>query len=303
MLMIVPMTMYLRAEIVLGPTAMPPSADLVESVLIQGKVDGALLAPAVIDQLCLEPDGLSALRGLDYIHYVGAPLCLDSDLGLAPHVRVIPSIGSTKCGGYFTKIRDDTAVDWDYVEFQPHIGAELEPRMNGLHELVFIRRPDAPMHQIFLIYPNRNHWETNNLWIEHPEQKGLWKIVGRADDYGYLAHGEGLYASTLEPELNRHEAVQAALIGGHGKPRPVVLIELRPSVQGKAEMEWSDMLKSLQPFMDRANARCHPAVRLSPDTVIFVKREKPLIQTMKGSVARMQSLKLYEAEIDDISQQ
>ena len=297
MLMVLSMSAFLRTTVVLGPVAGPPSPDAVKSVLENGHVDGAFLVPAVIDALCLDAAGLAALRNLEYIHYVGAPLNVDTGTKLTPYVRVIPSIGSTEAGGYFTKT-PPTTNDWDYVEFQPHAGAEFEPRLDHLHELVFVRKQNAPMQQIFHVYPNKNRHETNDLWVEHPERKGLWKIVGRADDYVYLAHGEGLHASTLEPMIERHELVQAALIGGHGQPAPVLLLELVPNAQSAGEKERSALLRSLQPFLHKVNSQCHSAVQLSLDAVIFVKKEKPLARTMKGSVARVQSLKLYAAEIE-----
>lgn len=48
------------------------------------------------------------------------------------------------------------------------------------------------------------------VWIERPDRKGHWKSVGRKDDYVCFAHGEGLQASTLEPEIERYELVKSA---------------------------------------------------------------------------------------------
>lgn len=93
------------------------------------------------------------------------------------------------------------------------------------------------MQQIFLLYPELDRFETNDLWIEHPTRKGLWRIVGRIDDYVCLAHGDSLYASTLEKEIEQHELVKAALIGGHGRPKPMVLLELLSETQGERTHE------------------------------------------------------------------
>ena len=214
---------------------------------------------------------------------------------LASYVRLIPSIGSTEVGGYFLKLREDKQ-DWDYVAFNSHAGAEFEPRPGGeLHELVFVRRhEDAAMQQIFFLYPDLDRFETNDLWMEHPSRKGLWKIVGRTDDYVYLAHGDGLYAATVEKEIEKHGLVQVALVGGHGRLNPILLID---AVDGSNH---EDLRQSLLPYLANANSLCHASVHISPELILFTKPEKPLMRTLKGSVARLPNLKIYQEEIDNL---
>ena len=298
--MITSMSAFIRTVVVLGPSTLPPTPDVVRDIIKYGHPNGALLPPALIDQLCLDPSGLSALRSLDYIHYCGAPLGISTGAQLIPYVRVSPSIGSTEAGGYFVELRE-SAKDWEYISFQPFAGARFERRLDNLYELVFVRRPEyAAMQQVFMAHPDESRYETNDLWVEHSERKGLWKIVGRTDDYVYLAHGEGLHASTLEPEIERDQLVKAALIGGHSRPKPVLLIELVPDAQTKAESEAGRraLLESLQPYLDKVNAQCHPSVQLSQELIIFAKTNKPFERTAKGSVARVQSLQLYEDDIE-----
>ena len=299
MLMLTSMSVFLRTVVVLGPVHLPPSPSIVQQVLQYGRVDGALLPPALIDSLCLGQSGLSALRSLSYIHYCGAPLGTNNGNKLSSHVQLAPSIGTTEAGGYLTKL-SPTSDHWDYVSFHPAMGATFEKQLDNMHELVLNRYEKfSDIQQIFQVYPHLTQFKTNDLWVEHPIMKGMWKIVGRADDYVYLAHGEGLHASTLEPEIEKHDLVQSALIGGHGQPQPVLLIELVPSEQAQASTEAyrKILLEELRPVLGRVNARCHPSVQLSTDHVLFTGERKPFIRTAKGSVARMQSLNLYEDEI------
>ncbi|MCJ1377286.1 hypothetical protein MMC17_000378 [Xylographa soralifera] len=158
------------------------------------------------------------------------------------------------------------------------------------------------MQQVFLLYPERDRFETKDLWVEHPTRKGLWKIVGRANDYIYLAHGDGLHASTLEPEFERHELVQAALIVGHGRLKPMLLIELVSGSIGEAQTEKGReaLLLSLRLYLDKVNAQCHAAVQVAPELILFAQQDKAFVRTMKGSVARMQSLELYSEAIEDM---
>ncbi|PQE08772.1 AMP-binding enzyme protein [Rutstroemia sp. NJR-2017a BVV2] len=297
MLMFLSMTTFVHAVVVLGPPSLPSPETLID-ILKFGRLDGALLVPSAIDTLCRDPSGLAALKSLQYIHYVGAPLGVNSGKKLASDVRVIPSIGSTEVGGYFTKLRHDTE-DWDYVEFNKNVGAEFEPRPGNLHELVFVRKSEwAAMQQIFFLYPDRDRFETNDLWMEHPTRKGLWKIVGRTDDYIPLSHGDGLYASTVEQEIERHDLVQAALVGGHGKPKPMLLIEIVPGKHDEGLRE--EFIQSLLPYLEKVNAQCHKSVQLSPELVLLAQPEKPFVRTLKGSVARLPSLSLYEQETEGI---
>lgn len=290
MLMSLAMTSFVHMVSVIGPPS-PPTPDLLVEIFRHGKIDGALLVPALIDALCILPEGLQSLRQLKFIHYAGAPLSAKSGDLLSSYTQVIPCVGSTEAGGYFTTIHDKKDA-WDYLSFQKHSGAELHHRMDALHELVFVRRPECAMQQIFSVYPDRDTFETNDLWIEHPKYEGLWKIIGRSDDYVYLSHGDGLHASLLEPEIIAHPSVKAAIIGGHGRPAPVILVELVPDTE-----EGPALVDSLQPYIEKANKQCHDCVKLSSERLIFAKKDKPFMWTVKGSVARLQTLAVYEKDI------
>lgn len=286
----------LNTVAVIGPSRFPSPEDMVQ-ILDKGETDGILVPPAIIDAMCRMPSGLNALRRLKYVSYAGAPLSAKSADLLTPYTRVAPSIGSTEGGGYFTKIAPNKDVPYDYVAFHDLAGAVFEHRYNDLHELVFVRQADPSIQQIFLVYPDRDRYETKDLWMEHPTQKGYWKIVGRTDDYVYLSHRDGLHASLLEPEIEAHPAVRAALIGGYGRPAPVLIVQLYKEYESS---ERGEMVDSLRPYIDNVNLRCHDCVKLSPGRVIFATKEKPFVQTVKGSVARGSTLAVYEDEIEGL---
>ncbi|KAJ6023984.1 hypothetical protein N7540_004781 [Penicillium herquei] len=292
MLLMLSMTTLVHMRAVIGPAG-PPTPEAVAQVIKYGRVEGALLPPVLIDALCLSSDGLEALKGLKVIHYAGAPLSEKSGKLLAPHVQLVPSVGSTECGGYFTVIHGKPDK-WDYLAFQKHAGAKFELRANNMHELVFVRDPSCEMQQIFRVYPDRDRFETNDLWLEHPTEKGLWKIIGRVDDYVCFSHGDGMHASLLEPEITAHPNVKNALIGGNGKPAPVLLIEF---VEDSENESRETLLEGLRSYIEKLNAQCHQSVRVSLDKVVIASKQKPFLTTGKGSVARLQTLRLYEDEI------
>lgn len=287
------MTTFLHMTAVIGPSQ-PPSPETIADVLRYGSVEGALLPPALIDGLCLSPAGLQALRDLKYIHYAGAPLSAKSGNLLIPYVHVVPCIGSTEAGGYFTIIHNIPDA-WDYVSFQKHAGAIFEKRLGNLHELVFVRDPNCAMQQIFSVYPDHDRFETKDLWVEHPTHKGLWKIIGRSDDYVCFSHGDGLHASLLEPEITAHPHVKNALIGGNGRPGPVLLVELVESIDNVGDRK--ALIEGLRPYVEKVNSQCHESVQISLERIVIASKENPFITTTKGSVARLQTLNLYEDEI------
>lgn len=98
----------------------------------------------------------------------------------------------------------------------------------------------------------------------------------------------------LEPEIEAHPAVKTALIGGHSRPRPVLIVDL---YEEHDDSDRKQMVDSLRPYIEKVNTRCHDSVKLSPERVIFASKEKPFFQTVKGSVARVQTLALYEDDI------
>lgn len=171
----------------------------------------------------------------------------------------------------------------------------MEHRFDELHELIFVRQPGSFEQQVFQVYPDRDRHETSDLWKEHPEHKGLWKIIGRSDDAVSLSHGDVIYAADLESIFQGHSDVKTALIGGTGYPRPMLLVELFPNV--KLNDDTTKIIDSLRPYVDRVNSRCSEFVKLSHDRILLTSQEKPVIRTAKGSVARLPTMKMYPEEI------
>ncbi|KAL3458988.1 AMP-binding enzyme [Aspergillus heterothallicus] len=299
MMLIMATTTYVNMTAVLGPPT-PPTPENILATFTNTIVTAALLPPIHIDALCRSESGLAALRKLKFLMFAGAPLSAHSANLLTPHLPVICGVGSTECGGYFATMHEHEDA-WDYLSFTKQAGARMEPRTSdGLHELVFVREEgantdndDEELAQVFLVYPSLTRFETKDLWRQHPVHKDLWKIVGRTDDYVVMSHGDGLHASSLEPEIEAHPAVKSALIGGHGKAKPVLVVELVPEVP-REEFD----VESLRPFVDRMNALCHEVVRLDMDRIIVGSEDRPFKRTIKGSAVRMQSLEMYKEEID-----
>ncbi|KAL3443935.1 hypothetical protein BJX65DRAFT_311412 [Aspergillus insuetus] len=293
MLLSIGMTTYLNMTAVIGPPG-PPTPDIIRDTIRYGRAEAALLPPALIDACCLSPRALEAIRGLKYLLYSGATLSAKSAQLIIPHTKLVSGVGTTEAGGYWTTVPKKRDA-WEYLGFPKHLGVTFEHRMDDLYELVWVRDDSLPFQQIFKVYPDLDRFETKDLWGEHPVHKGLWKIIGRLDDYVYLSHGDGLHASSLEPEITAHPSVKSAVIGGHGRPAPVLLVELNPGTE--YEDNHQALVESLEPYIQKVNERVHECVRLSPERVIVATKEKAFVTTVKDSIARLQTLALYEDEI------
>ncbi|TGO53024.1 hypothetical protein BCON_0131g00230 [Botryotinia convoluta] len=182
-----------------------------------GRADGTVLVSATIDTLCRDPSSFAALKSLEYVQYVGTTLGVEGGKKLNLFVKLLPCIGGTEVGGYCTNFKTTART-----------GTTLS----------LARVPE----------PNLSHVPIKALWLEDPTRKGLFRIVGRMDDYIPLAYGEGLYASTMQQEIERHELVQKTLIGGHGQQDPVLLIETIPGVYD--EGFHAGLMQSLLPYLE-----------------------------------------------------
>lgn len=290
-------TVFLNTVLVTGPTG-PATAASVAKILELGKVDGVILPPSLIEDLCRDPIGLARLRRVKYVYFAGAPLSTSAAEQLSDHVKIQSAMGTTEAGAYFLQIRDDN--DWNYYSFRPDMGVELEQRTEELYELVFHRRPELERwQQLFHVYPDMYQFATKDLFAKHPFKSNLWRYVGRMDDMIILSHGEDLYANGMEAEIEKHPDIKAAFIGGDRRPRPFLIVELfNGTVSGQSEKdEWLDRI---WPTVEKTNERCSEYVKLSRNLIAFTDPTKPLVQTAKGTISRRQSLELYAKEIEEL---
>lgn len=296
------MTVALQFPVFLGSVAVigPPSAgptkpSVAEEVIRRGKVQGVMLPPALIDGLCQSDSGLECLRRLDCVYFAGAPLSRRTADKLLGHVPVKPAMGSTEAGAYFLRITGED--DWEYYSFRTGMGIELQHRADGLYEAVFVRSPDLQRwQQVFQVYPDLQTFPTNDLFTQHPSKPGSWKYVGRMDDMIPFSHGENLYVTDIESEITAASSdILAVLIGGQGRPKPYLLVEWKED--GSDE---GTRYEQLQPVLDDINKRLSDLAKLSMKLTLFTRPSKPLVRTIKGSISRRETEKLYQAEIEQL---
>ena len=101
----------------------------------------------------------------------------------------------------------------------------------------------------------------------------------------------------VEEQIQAHPFINATIIGGDGRPRPLLLLELTQSEDHCYETS-EDRIAVLWPHVEKCQSNWSDSVRLSRDRVVLTSPEKQLVKTAKGSIARKASFKLYQDEIE-----
>ena len=294
------MTVLLDSVVVMGPAHQPATAAIVDQVTTLGDVTSVILPPSILDDLCHEPSMLEHLRNLKYVHYAGAPLNKDTGDKISQHVKLLSALGSTEAGPYFASVHDGS--DWNYHKFCPSIGLDFEYRTNDMYEAVFHRKEGLERwQQVFMVYPHLNRFPTNDLIVRHPTKPDLWAFAGRTDDLVTLSHGNSLPASHMENIIAKHPNVRAAIIGGHGRARPFLILDVvRDKSAANILRKYGDVVDDVWTVVSEANKDCIDIVRLTRELTILAKPAKPFVWTAKGTVMRRATVELYQDEVSSL---
>ena len=294
------MPVLLNMVVVLGPANQPATAELVDQILKLGKVTGMILPPSLLEDLCRNPNMLKQVQNLKYVHYVGAPLNKSIGDLISRHVKLVSALGSTETGPYFVKIHGNS--EWNYHHFCPSIGLTFEPRSHDLYEAVFCRKDGLERwQQIFSVYPHLERFPTKDLLTRHPKKPDLWAYACRSDDLINLSHGNSLPVSGMEAIITSHPDVGAAIIGGNGRARPFLILDiLRDQIPAHVGQQDKSLIEHVWPVFNEANQVCVETVTLTKELVIIVSPKRPVVLSAKGTVMRRVTIELYQDEVDNI---
>ena len=330
--------------LVLGPPDIPVTAPIADAVHRFGNIDGGFYSPGLVEELATNPTYRDNLANLNLIGFGGAPLAKGVGDWLAKVGNLRPIIGSTEGGVWVTvptvnfvprgqkaelkeEHRGDPA-DWEYFRFHPYFGArfELVTSNPDLYELIVHHTPESYSYTNFFKIkelPNLTEFRSKDLWSPHPDprkhEKGLWKYMGRTDDLILLTGEVKMYAASAEEHLRAsHEKIKAALIGGAGKSRPFLLLELLDpegdrilrngfkkgeeivGINGQKKTDADLVIEEIWPVIEEANEHLVAETRLLKGLVLVATKEKPFVRLGKGSVDRRSTFRLYDKEIESM---
>ncbi|KAL9003104.1 MAG: hypothetical protein Q9188_004009 [Gyalolechia gomerana] len=121
----------------------------------------------------------------------------------------------------------------------------------------------------------------------HPTDPSLWKFVGRHDDHILLSHGFGFWASDIESMVASHPDVEGAVIGGQGRAKPFLVVEVSEETRKTlASATDEGLIDHLWPAVEYANQQCLEHVKLSKALTIMTKPSIPFTRTAKATIAR-----------------
>lgn len=283
-----------RRPVCYAPPTKPPTPDLIIKCLNQTKPDVALAPPSVIEEIIEAPGGLDAISHLKFVFYGGGPLANGTGDKINQVSRVVAVIGSTEAGLVPARITEDKD-DWNYFEWAPGCGVDMEKDGEGLHEMT-IKPADKRIQAIFHTFPDISEWRTKDLFEEHPKRKGLWTYRGRKDDVLVLSNGEKFNPVGFEKTLESYAAVKGALVVGQARFQTGLIIE--PEWHLVKHDDPAQLVDELWPLVERANAAAPAHGRVWKSKIAITKRDRPFKRAPKGSIVRRQTQELYKNEIE-----
>ena len=287
---------YCGVICVLPPSGLPLNASIADQIHTTGNVQGSALPPSLLVDLVKESSFQKNLWPLQYVIYAGGPLPKEIGEEICSKTKLITLTGSTEVGLPAIEIVDRD--DWDYLSYSHFMGYEYRPiELDGMYEQFIVRQNSLDLFQsVFSTFPNLNEYSMKDLYERHPTKPGLVRLRGRTDDVITFSTAEKLNPTTMENIINSHPSVLSALVAGHGKLQPCLLIESRdaPAFEDAKER----MIEDIWPTVQRANQDCPAHGRIMKDFITFASPENPFLRSGKGTVQRMMTLDLYRSQID-----
>jgi long-subunit acyl-CoA synthetase (AMP-forming) len=141
----------------------------------------------------------------------------------------------------------------------------------------------------FHALPELNEWWTKYLFKR--KEEGRWVFQGRTDDVINLKGPGKVNPVALESRLQSLPGVIGAIVFGNGRVRCGLIIETKDHDMAVPETVWNMVEKENETVPEHAWIDRH---------MILLAKEKPFVRAGKGTVVRSQSLKVYDAEIEEL---
>jgi hypothetical protein len=187
-----------------------------------------------------------------------------------------------------------------WYHFDPDSGLRFLPFQEDLYESVFFKfeEPEKATTQfIFHIYPDIDVYHTNDVWQEHETKKGHWMFSGRMDDFVKLTSLTKFNATHIEGHVLKDRRMNAAIMGGDGRPVPFLLIELVDDVSQEEALD--DLWQQIEMINDTMSRH----IRLERDMIMFTTPGKPIPRIgNKHTTNRSGTIQLYAEEIENLYQ-
>lgn len=280
-----------------------PTSDNIIECISQTGANIVLCVPYHLEQWADSEEALRTLRNIGYVVYGGGPLSeKKGDFLTAAGIPVAQLYGATECGPVSILPPRDSVVNgnpyWQWVEFSDTVDIRWAPHDLDLYECQVLR--SDKLQPSIENLPDVQGYATNDLFIRHPTQKHLWKIVSRADDVIVLSSGEKTVPSQMETIIGCCPYVNGAVMFGRERNQVGVLIE--PTVDHFIDVDNEEQVAQFRnrvwPYVEDANASVPTYSCIFKEMILVARRDKPVSRTMKGTIERKAALQAYEQEIN-----
>lgn len=279
--------LLLKTTMVLPPANLPVTAEVVASCILNGHANMLGTAPTVLEEICSDPVHVDCLDRLEYVFCGSGPLPISvGDSVVAINRCMLHIYGSTETA-LLPQLPLEDARDWQYFKFHPASGVVFVPLgKEGLHELVIKRREDCRLQPCFEILPHLKEYHSNDTFSEHPTKQGLWRFEGRLDDIITLTNGEKFCPTATEEAVTRHPAVIEALVVGHGRFQPALIIGMH-----NIAANFGEALKVIWPVVEKENMRVPGYGRIGKSLITIART--PFLRTPKGTIRRQDTERTF----------
>ncbi|KAG2362415.1 putative aminoadipate reductase [Suillus spraguei] len=297
-----------------------PTSDNMIECISQTGTNIVLCVPYHLEQWADSEEALKMLRKMGYVVYGGGPLSeKKGDFLTSAGVPLAQLYGATECGPVSILPPRELVVNgnpyWQWVEFSDTVNIRWAPHDLDLYECqvlvctkaqsklcarsASLQRSDKLQPSIENL-PDVQGYATNDLFVRHPTQKHLWKIVSRADDVIVLSSGEKTVPSQMETIIGCCPYVNGAVMFGRERNQVGVLIE--PTADHFIDVDNEEQVAQFRnrvwPYVEDANGSVPTYGRIFKEMILVARRDKPVSRTMKGTIERKAALQAYEQDIN-----
>ncbi|KAL7920237.1 hypothetical protein ACQKWADRAFT_328838 [Trichoderma austrokoningii] len=299
--MLMMLTVNYKMPCALNIPEKPLNTELVMQSLAHAGVDGALLPPSVIEDVSSTKDGLKALANLNFLSFGGGSLSGPVGDKLVDNgAYIINLYGASE--NFPLALQEQTNPRlWQYFVFNPElIGAEMVPTAwEGIYGFKIRRNPrDAGLQPVFNNFPDTDEFLTGDLFQAHEFLPNNYKYYGRNDNVIVFSNGEKLNPVTIEDIVVAHPALKHVLVVGQRKFQPAIILEPKKPLQSDAEAE--ALINDVWPLIEQANKQTVAHGRIVRQLVAISDPHLPFLLAGKGTVQRIQTVRLYEDYIESI---
>ncbi|KAI5992035.1 putative aminoadipate reductase [Pisolithus orientalis] len=281
------------------PPVVANAQNALENAILTGS-GGLLVVPAFLEEWASMPESVKQLTRFLHVTYGGGPLAKKAGDALVNAGMKLGSFyGATEVGAFVTCIHTpEDQKEWEWVRPGPNTCVRWAPLGDGTFECQLL---SSETHQVSVEnLPDVKGYATSDVFIKHHTIEGLYKVVGRLDDVIMLSTGEKTVPAPMESVIGTSRYVSGGCMFGRGRPQAGVLVEPKPeyAIDVKDEKLVAEFRNLIWPVVEEANKDAPDFSRIFKEMILVTSKDKPMLRTGKGTVAKKATLSLYESEID-----